>query len=783
MKNLNLLPGDPITLTLSSDVRIGPVQYANDIVWQINPGGGSPPALSIETTAGLQVRSLRIFPRFRRDESFLNDPLEFSNPVSVRQIYPNYIALTCAPFNGLDLTFEYWVSASNNLAGRITAYNSSILRENLSIELCALLSPLTEGSNFQTNTYGASPILSAEFGKQTAILYLTGSPAPSTGPFPALRLDLDLYPARQQQFTWALSILPNLEDAVQLARLTTARLWHAEISHIEMVNVSQQLQIETGNRDWDTALALTQVTARRLLMPESSHLPKPSFVLARQPEHGFSLRGDGSDYHHLWNGQTALDTWYLTSLLLPSAPHLARGLLENFIHVMEESGFIDWKPGLAGQRSRYLAQPFLAITAWQIHQTAPQPNWLEKIYPSLLRFLHHWFEDHDHDQNGYPEWDHALQTGLEQAPIYDRWSPTGQGVEIWALECPSLGAMLFQECRCLSEIARLLKREQDLPWLTARMSTLRQDIEQTWDEAAITYRYQDTDTHCSPAGEELLQFQGSASFRIRRKFSPARRLQILLYSQSSATQMSLIRIHGNTPHGKVIEELGPRQFHWLQGLGRATSRNVFTTIERLEILQFHSEDTGILRTIDYTQEDISLLLPLWATIPDPPRAEKIIRHTLLERYHTACGFATLPSPAQAGVMPIWNALLGEGLLAYGLRAQAAELCTTLLTAALPALRQTSAFRSPLCTQQMPVTSTEANALNTLPPLGLFLKTLGLQQISANSVILQNFSPFLRPITVQYQGTKVTFRPNVSEVAFPGAELITISTPGLHKITR
>lgn len=783
MKTWNLTLGDPLCLTLASDARLTPVHYTDDIIWQLTLGNGVPPALSIETTAGLRVRTLRIFPRFCRDQSFLNDPLEFSTPPHIRRIHPGYISLTCSPFSGIDLTFEYWVAASNILAGRVTIYNSSILHETPSIELCALLTPLSEGNNFEASTYGANPILSASFAGQTPVLYLTGTPQISSSPFPGLRHDFDLYPGQQKQFTWALSILPDLEDSIQLARLTTARLWDAEISRIEMVNVSQQLSIETGNPDWDAALALTQINARRLLMPANAHLPHPSFVLARQPEHGFSARGDGSDHHHLWNGQTALDTWYLSGLLLPAAPELARGLIENFIHVAQENGFIDWKHGLAGQRSRYLAQPLLATTAWQIHQADPRPSWLEKIYPTLLRFIHHWFEEHDLDQNGFPEWDHPVQTGLEQAPLYDRWSPTGQGVEIWALECPSLGAMLFQECRCLSEMAHILHREQDLLWLKKSMHNLQQAIEQTWDEAKATYRYQDRDTHTAPAGEELLEFQGAGSFSIKRKFELPRRLQLLLFSNTTATQMVIVRIHGTTPHGKIIEEITPTQFSWLQGLGRVTTRNVFTTINKLEILQFQPQDKGLLRSVDYTQEDISLLLPLWAGIPTPERAQLLIQQTLIPRYLQPFGLANLPAPSGNCAQPLWNALIGEGLLNYGLRDLAAELCSRLIEASLPALRQTFTFRSPLCSAEEAMLSAEPNTLNALPPLGLFLKTLGLQQISADCVILQNFSPFLRPITVQYQGTKVTFRHNSSEVIFPGREPVTLSAPGLHKVTR
>ena len=238
-----------------------------------------------------------------------------------------------------------------------------------------------------------------------------------------------------------------------------------------MINLSQAVEIQTGNADWDAALAFSQQTAAELLMKNDLYLPELSFVLSRRPDQGFSVRGDGSDHSHLWSGQTALDSYYLASLLLPGAPELAAGLLRNFLSVQNETGSIDWKPGLGGQRSRRLAQPLLASLAVQVGASMKQPDWYREVFPGLLRFFNAWFSPAcDQDGDGFPEWADPVQSGIEDSPIFDRWSAEAQGIDIQRLESPALAAMLLHECESLIEIAEALVEHEKAATAYARLS-------------------------------------------------------------------------------------------------------------------------------------------------------------------------------------------------------------------------------------------------------------------------------------------------------------------------
>ena len=118
---------------------------------------------------------------------------------------------------------------------------------------------------------------------------------------------------------------------------------------------------------------------------------------------------------------------------------LFRSLVRNFLLTQTEDGFIDGKPGMAGQRGRYLAAPLLSYLAWRSFQHTQNTAFLAEIFPQLLKFCQVWLNlEHDRDKDGFPEWDHALQSGFDENPLFDRWHPWGQGADTSTVESPSL---------------------------------------------------------------------------------------------------------------------------------------------------------------------------------------------------------------------------------------------------------------------------------------------------------------------------------------------------------
>ncbi len=135
------------------------------------------------------------------------------------------------------------------------------------------------------------------------------------------------------------------------------------------------VEINTGNDKWDNFFRISQKIVFSLFFPGSEHLPNPSFVISRKPDQGYSYNGDGSDYPYSWNGQGLLDTYLITDLIPPNSKDLIKGIIDNFLSVQEDNGFIDAHPGLAGQRCKYLAQPLLAAVSFK----NLLPQWRKKM--------------------------------------------------------------------------------------------------------------------------------------------------------------------------------------------------------------------------------------------------------------------------------------------------------------------------------------------------------------------------------------------------------------------
>ncbi len=786
MWNLGL--GDPLSLTLSADARLDRTDYANDQIWQLTLRGGEPPAVTLQSTFGLRAHWIRLFPRLARKGVTVNNPADFAQPPAITAFFPNYLSLVFWPFAGIEILAEYWASSSQVVSGRLDFRNHNVLKEDLSLEWVGLLSPLEEGVGMSVVNLENTQVLQGRTSSLHPVCLFNTRAAPAKGPFPALAFDVELFPGNSRQLKWAAAGLDDAKSSFQEARKILNQRWDAEAARIELQNSSQMLDITTGDEDWDAAFAFAQKAAYGLFVSNNGSLPYPSFVLSRQPDDGFSRRGDGSDYSYLWDGQTGLDTCYLSSLILPGGANLAEGVLRNFLFTQLENGEMDWKPGLAGKTTRQLAQPVLASLAWEIDQSRNDHSWLKDIYPALYRFFQAWFSpQHDRDQDGFPEWEHALQTGLDDNPLYDRWQPTSQGMDVASLECPSLAAFLYREAVSLEKIARQAGAEDDLPVLQARAEALCQQVASTWNEDQQIYNYRDFTTHRSSDGNILYRLQDTPVSTLRRSFKSPQRLVLHFQKKDETTRALTVKVTGITPAGETVEEFPPRRWTWLSERGSSSSQNAFLTIMRVEVAGADPEDVLVISRADYLQEDVSLLLPLWAGIPSSEQAAGLVTRCLESRFLHPYGIPDYLFDEEVDsfsglerVSPLWNHFIGEGLIRYGYRTQAADLVTRLMEACIPSLRSDFAFRQ----SYHPETGQPQglpNHLRGLPPLGLFLRTAGIRHIGRDFVITQDFNSFPWPITVKYQGMTIACTADLTTVSFANGENIQVSSPGIHRV--
>lgn len=783
MRDWHLGPGDPLSLTLAADSRLCEPDYVDDHTWELELGGGDPPALAWRTTYGLRARMMRIFPRFVLGGQDLADPLAFAVVPHVTRFYPNFLVVACSPFPGLEIQAETWVPASQVLAGRFTLTNRTGAPVSLLLELCGQLAPL-EGRGLSATAIQSVNVLSGESSGLAPVLFVTGGPQPGPGPHPSLALDLALPAGASRQLTWVQAACKTREASFDLARRTATRPWDAERARLEILNTAQSIEVRTGDPDWDAAFALSQKVAHGLIFPGGTRLPFPSFVLARQPDHGHSLRGDGLDHPSLWSGQSPLHAYYLASLLAGLPGHGA-GFLRNFLALQAEDGGVDCRPGLAGQRGRWLAAPLLVSLAWQVYRRTEENSLLAETFQGLQAFLRQWLSPaHDRDGDGFPEWDHPLQTGLEDHPAFTVWHGWGQGAAISLFESPALAGMLCRELHLLARAAAALGYDVERQTLEMLAASQRALAEECFDADAALYHHRDRDSHTSLPGKTLGRGRGGGEILLEQTFPRPLRALVQIQFKGQATRRPEIVLRGRDGKRARREELDRSDFQWGPGVAVATSRNLYTSLKQVDVRGLEKRDQVTVRTVDYVCEDVTLFLPLWGETPSEHRARTLVQRTLFDAGRfgrpfgaPACVSATDRAAEDVclSVHPPWNQLLGEGLLAYGLRTEAAQLTAHLMAAVIDNLKKRRAFFQAYHAETGAGMG-ERNALAGLAPLGLFLQTLGVEFLPRNRVRLSGKNPFPWPVTVKYRGLAVTRQAERSVVIFPDGQTLALDDP-------
>ncbi len=118
-------------------------------------------------------------------------------------------------------------------------------------------------------------------------------------------------------------------------------------------------------------------------------------------------------------------------------------------------------------------------------------------------------------------------------------------------------------------------------------------------------------------------------------------------------------------------------------------------------------------------------------------------------------------------------MVGEGLLEYGYRAEAARLTEKLMQAVIQCLKQSRGFYE----RYHAGTGNgigERGSLTGLAPVGLFLQVLGVHIVSPTVVRLEGKNPFAWPVTILYKGLKVVRGLEETEVVFSNGKSVKVS---------
>jgi hypothetical protein len=781
MQEWQLTADRPLSMRFAADTRLGRTDYIDDQSWEITFGGPDEPALTVQTRYGGRAGLARLVPMWLFEGRSVYEGVSFAERPTLRAFAPNYARITARPISTLALTAEIWVMDSQAIGGRFTMVNSADQPAALTLEIFAQVvrdAKVLEMSLLGLDD-GSEALHLGQIGNLNPVLVMDNAVPQSGGSSTKLAAPITIPAGGSATVRWVHAGKPQLNESLRLAYRCLKQVnWGAELSRVEQVNARTPV-IETGNADWDVALALSNQLVLRSFVGPTGNLPNPSIVSARIPARGFSAHGDGSDHGWQWNGQNAALGYFALPSVAILAPDLARGLIRNALAVKQPDGWIDFKPGLAGQRARMLSLPLLATSAWRIYELTEDKDFITEVLPGLRQFFERWFQpDCDRDGDGFPEWVNTTQSGYVENPTFARFRRWAQNADINRAESPDLAAYLISEGHSLLRMADLVGDSSGADSIRARVDKLTGHLDSMWNDAAGSYLYRDRDTDQTLKGVSLFRGKGDEAFDVKTPLDPPNRLILrIVGGKENPPQHVSVVIEGIDAQGNHVSETVPGgAFAWYYGMGAAVSERVYSQINYIKfegVIRLYSLE---IDTVDLTRQNLTQLLPLWAAVPTKERAGQILK-TLTDpaRYWRAFGLPICPAndPAFAadndggsgGVWMLWNAMLLEGLLSYGYTAEAVTLLGRLLNAQVKALQQEHAFRGGYNSETGEGLG-DIDELDGILPLSLFMQVIGVRILNERKVWAGGPFGLAKPVKVTLFGVEVTRSAKGSTIKFP-----------------
>lgn len=775
MKPLPLITNMPWSITIAADARLTTTDYGDDAIYAVQAADGP---LALTSTYGGRCTSMACVLLWRdaADLRQAHAVTEYVAPLVLHDYGPGFALLETQPLPGLVARIVFLAHSSHVTVCAVEMRNTTAapsrigLTVDLQLELhaprdqAAAPTPLT----WNDQTVGAYVSGGLSVPLNLALCWdipgsYSATPS-STGNGWSLARDSELALAPDEVTTCHFGLLtataqsekPSVAQSLaSMARTVLAMDWAAELARQRAASAAIP-DIETGNAEWDATIACAYRMAARCYLtgsgdstprpevpvpdgraPDIHHsglgyppLPYASFVFTRTPQQGYPHNGDPQNHSWQWNGQVATEAYVNIPEVASFAPELGKAVLRNYLYIQQADGFIDWKPGLAGQRACWDCIPLLATIARMICDYSGDLDFLHEVYDGLLRHLDRWFAPaNDRNDDGFPEWSHSVQSAFDDNPSFVPWRSWAQGADFTKALSPDLGAYLYREHQELIGIARLLPDQRrlalnaDIVRLTHRADRLRTYVEALWNAEQSTYLYADRDSHLTHTGELVWETHGSGVWQHARAaeggngkvrlLSPpipppnlARRVVVRI--EGAEAPNVTILLQGYDANDQPIHEVLTRDaFGWWGGgddVVSATSVGRFASLTEIHVTGIAAQQFTRISFVDYTRQDQTQLLPLWAGIPAPDRAETLVRRTITDpvRFWRPYGipncsaqdpaYASNNSGGSGGVWMMWNTMIGEGLCDYGYFAEAWELFSRILAAQVSSLKVDHCFR-------------------------------------------------------------------------------------------
>lgn len=780
----------PFALPLAADARLSATDYTDDQTWNLSLGAGSSPALALQTRYGGRVGLASLVPMWYAGGRSIYEAQGYSVPPAITGFAPGYLRVQASLNPQLALQAEYWAIDSHTLGACFTLSNAHTAPVTLHLDIFGHV-----GAQGKEQKLGIIPLADntaalhmGRIGDINPAVLLEGGSAElvdGVAISPKIGRDITIPGRKKIALRWVHAGLHAAADSVAHAAHWLGQDWTPHLRRINQAATSIP-DIRTGDDTLDLILANAWNQLVLAFIRPTSSLPHASFVALRGTAVGVSPRGDGTDHRREWSGQNP--TWaYLAAQGIASIDaQLAQGVIRNYLAVQQPDGWIDWKPGLAGQRQGILCLPVLARLAWGIFHYTEDDGFLRETLPGLVRFFERWLSaDRDTDGDGLPEWQTEHQTGYPFLPSFAAGQPWGQGLDIQLVESPDLLAYLLSEAVSLRAIAYYLRQPEIESRMAAHADRLLAALENLWDAQAGCYRRRDRDTHRTVPGTVVLDSgRGDEDHILALPLDPANRLIVRVSGGVDHTPRFTLTVSGLGADGQpVTETASASAFLWQHNYGVYTSRSVFAQVDRVRCDGLSRVYNISVHTTDTTRLDIAAVLPLWSPALPSDRVEPLIRLLTSPDHFWRSSGVTMCSaqdpmydPANAdgsgGVWPFWLTLLAESLIETGRADLATDLLRRLLNVQASVFKETRSFAE-FYHSDLPRGLGEPAHLAGSVPLHLLLRVLGVHIISAHKVWTGGPYHWGQPVTVSQHAVTVRRSADETVVVFPSGHEVAL----------
>jgi len=783
LRRWTLSTDSPTSCLIAADARLSRTSFTDDQVWDVRLGAGDQPAVTLHTRYGGRAGLVSLVPIWTIEGRQIYQSMTYAVPPTFTTLLPDTIIVDSSPVPGLSAQFIFRAHESQVLGGQITLQNTT----NTTIHgRFDWFWHIGVGGHEQKLTHAVLPGLPLALtpvlpvGNLTPVVMFDKGGPGDEGLSPRMGITVALAANATVTLRWVHVGLPSLQNAVGLGAAWLKLDWRPYLE--ASLNASHALpQIETGDEDWDAVLSASHTRLMQSALKAAAHYPNPTFIAGRNPNLGYSPKGDGSDHPRSWR-QDPFTAWLILPALATIAPDVALGAFKNYLAIQaKQDGFIDALPGAGGQRLNMLSAPLLAQVAWELYQVTGDAGFAREVLPGLRRFFDRWFtQERDVDSDGFPEWQDERQMGYVAFPTFAAAQPWGQGVDLRTVESPDLAALLLMEGQALQHLAESVKDKSQKP-LTERLNSLNTALNRLWD--GTRFRYQDRDTHESPLGRVLARdAAGDEELLLAEQFDPASRLLIMVTGGANMVPRFTIVLEGQSESGTPItERIDSTSFVWYNRRGVFTSQRVFSQIDRVRCEGLSRVYRVTISTPDLSGLDINALMPLAVPNLTPEQQNALIRLATDPTYFwRPSGLAMVsaqdphydPTSAKGGggVWFYWLARVAEGLQKAGAAKQAGDLLRTVLSLLTTVLSTQKSFYQ-FYTSDESAGSGETHHVHGIVPPALIVAAFGVQIASSGRVWIGGPFGWGKAITIEQHGVVVKRSTRKINIRFPSGHKV------------